>query len=118
LNFEFLLVLNRDDATWDCLNREDLGKRRMILIHNFGKGERNCRYFVVEKPHILFRLYLLSLLPFGDHLVEKISIFFYNNKKIFYKFCSTIKENIQMCGFVFQFKNKKGMLESIKGLSN
>ncbi len=27
LNFEFLLVLNRDDVAWDCPKKEDMGKR-------------------------------------------------------------------------------------------
>jgi hypothetical protein len=31
LNFEFFLVLNHDDVTWDCPKREDLRKRRRIL---------------------------------------------------------------------------------------
>jgi hypothetical protein len=35
LNFEFLLVLNHDDVTWDYPEREDLGKRRKIFGHNF-----------------------------------------------------------------------------------
>jgi hypothetical protein len=33
LNFEFLLVLNHDDVTWDCPKREDLGK--------------SCGYFII-----------------------------------------------------------------------
>jgi hypothetical protein len=36
-DFEFLLVLNHDDVTWDCPKREDMGKRRIIFRHNFGK---------------------------------------------------------------------------------
>jgi hypothetical protein len=30
LNFEFLLVLNHDDVTWDYPKREDLGKKRIF----------------------------------------------------------------------------------------
>jgi hypothetical protein len=33
LNFEFLLVLNHDDVTWDYQKREDMGKKRIILKH-------------------------------------------------------------------------------------
>jgi hypothetical protein len=33
LNFEFFPVLNYDDVTWDCPNREDLRKRRKIFEH-------------------------------------------------------------------------------------
>jgi len=33
LNFEFMLVLNHDDVTWDCPKGGDLGKTRMIFGH-------------------------------------------------------------------------------------
>jgi hypothetical protein len=37
LTFEFLLLLNHDDVTWDCPKRKDMGKRRIILTHDFRK---------------------------------------------------------------------------------
>jgi hypothetical protein len=40
--------------TWDYPKKEDMGKRRMIPKHSFGKNEKSYRYFVVENPHILF----------------------------------------------------------------
>jgi hypothetical protein len=33
VDFEFLLVLNHDDVTWDYPKREVLGKRRIIIKH-------------------------------------------------------------------------------------
>jgi hypothetical protein len=39
-SFELLLALNHDDVTWDCPKKEDLGKRRdLILRHFWGKWE-------------------------------------------------------------------------------
>jgi len=46
LNFEFMLVLNHDDVTWDCPKRKDLGKRG-IIRHIFLEKGRSCKYFVV-----------------------------------------------------------------------
>jgi hypothetical protein len=37
LTFEFLLLLNHDDVTWDSPKRKDMGKRRIILTHGFRK---------------------------------------------------------------------------------
>jgi hypothetical protein len=37
LTFDFLLLLNHDDVTWDCPKRKDLGKRMIILTHGFRK---------------------------------------------------------------------------------
>jgi hypothetical protein len=35
LNFEFLLVLNHDDVTWDYPKRGNLRKRKRFLGHTF-----------------------------------------------------------------------------------
>jgi hypothetical protein len=58
-------------------------------------------------------------LPFGDHLMGNFFVFFYN-KKWFSTFfiLYPIDEGVQMNGFSFQFKIKRGMLENIRGLSN
>jgi hypothetical protein len=36
-SFEFLLVSNHDDVTWDYPKKEDLGKKKKIFLrtHNF-----------------------------------------------------------------------------------
>jgi hypothetical protein len=54
LNFEFLLVLNHDDVTWDYPKMEDLGKRKKHFLHTqFGRSKDNCRYLVI-KNHIFY----------------------------------------------------------------
>ncbi len=37
LNFEFLLVLNHDDMTWDCPKKEDMGNMNGFLDTQFGE---------------------------------------------------------------------------------
>jgi hypothetical protein len=54
LNFEFLLVLNHDDVTWDCPKMGDLGKKDFIFRHSFGKSKNSYRYFVVENHKFCF----------------------------------------------------------------
>ncbi len=38
-NFEFLLVLNNDDVTWDYTNGEDLGNKNSFLGTLFGRNK-------------------------------------------------------------------------------
>jgi hypothetical protein len=53
LNFEFLLVLNHDDVTWDCPKGRDLGKWISLLDIILGSNN-SCKYFVVENHKIYF----------------------------------------------------------------
>jgi hypothetical protein len=48
LNFEFLLVLNHDDATWDCPKMGVLGKKNSLLNTQFWESKNSSRYFVVK----------------------------------------------------------------------
>ncbi len=52
LNFEFLLVLNHDDVTWDYPKMGDMGKRKSLLDTHFWESE--YRYFCSKKPQISF----------------------------------------------------------------
>jgi hypothetical protein len=54
LNFEFLLVLNHDDVTWDCTKKEDLGKRGGVLKHTILGRRRGAVGTCNGKPQILF----------------------------------------------------------------
>ncbi len=54
LNFEFLLVLNHDDVTWDYPKMENLGKRKRILKHTILGRVRGAIGTCSKKPHILF----------------------------------------------------------------
>jgi hypothetical protein len=44
LNFEFLLVLNHGDVTWDNPKGENSGKQGDFLNIVLGKNKKNCRY--------------------------------------------------------------------------
>jgi hypothetical protein len=54
LNFEFLLVLNNDDVTWDCPEGEVLGKKISLLDTQFWKSKDSHRYFVVKNHKFCF----------------------------------------------------------------
>jgi hypothetical protein len=49
LNFEFLLVLNHDEETWDCPKGEVLEKRD-ILKHNVSRKVRGVVGIYSRKP--------------------------------------------------------------------
>jgi hypothetical protein len=55
LNFEFLLVLNHDDVTWDCPKMGVMGKMISFLDTQLGSKSR-CRYFVVENYIFYFEI--------------------------------------------------------------
>jgi hypothetical protein len=42
LNFEFLLILNHDDVTWDCLKKEYMEKRKGIPKHTIWRRVRGA----------------------------------------------------------------------------
>jgi hypothetical protein len=65
LNFEFLLVLNHDDVIWDCLKREDLGKR-------------SCKYFILKNHRFCFdklQISFVVLISFFNKTWNFVSIF-------------------------------------------
>jgi hypothetical protein len=57
LNFEYLLVLNHDDMTWDYPKREDLGKREDIIKNIVSRKVRRVVGTCSKKPQILFWIY-------------------------------------------------------------
>ncbi len=67
MNFEFLLVLNHDDVIWDCLKKEDLGKRGIIkhtILRKVGGAigtlyQKNLR-FCFNIPQILIVALIFS----------------------------------------------------------
>ncbi len=54
LNFEYLLVFNHDDVTWDHPKREDLGKREDISRNMIFGRVRGVVITFSTKPQILF----------------------------------------------------------------
>jgi len=53
LNFEFLLVLNHDDVTWDSPKMGVLWKKNSLLNIVLG-SKYSCKYFVVENHKFYF----------------------------------------------------------------
>jgi hypothetical protein len=71
LNFEFLLVLNHDDAIWDYPKMGDIGKNIFILDTQFWKSMNSYRYFVVNNHRFCFLYTINFILLFRFHFNKK-----------------------------------------------